>query len=110
MLSFNLNSISSKQLSKDVLVRLVQGDELTINYFMLKNNSVKIPSHEHPVEHLVVVLEGELQFRFKQEKINLKMKDCFFVPPRTKHTARVIQGPVKALEIFKVTEDEYYNR
>jgi len=110
MLSFQLDSLSSKEIYKDVLVRLVHGNELTMNYFELKNQAVKIPFHTHPVEHLVVVLEGEIEFMFEDQKLILKKKDCLFVPAKTRHTARVIEDPVKAVEIYPVTEDEYYKR
>ena len=110
MLSFQLDSLSSKELYKDVLVRLIHGKELTLNYFELKNENVKIPFHEHPVEHLVVVLEGEMELIFEDQKFILKKEDCLFVPAKTRHTARVIHGPVKALEIYTVIEDEYYKR
>ena len=107
MLSFQLDSLSLKELYKDVFVGLIHGNELTLNYFELKNQDVKIPFHEHPVEHLVVVLDGVMEFIFKDQKIVLKTKECVFVPTKTKHTARVIDGPVKALEIYLVTKDEY---
>ena len=110
MLSFQLDSLSSKELYKNVLVRLVHGNELTLNYFELKNQDVKIPFHTHPVEHLVVVLEGEMEFMFEDQKLILKKKDSLFVPAKTRHTARVIHAPVKALEIYPATEDEYYKR
>ena len=110
MYSFKLDSLSSKELYKDVIVRLIHGNELTLNYFELKNQDVKIPVHTHPVEHLVVVLEGEMKFIFEHKKLTLKKKDCLFVPAKTMHTAQVIDGPVKALEIYPVTEDEYYKR
>jgi quercetin dioxygenase-like cupin family protein len=67
---------------------------------------VDIPFHTHPVEHLVVVLKGKIEFVFEQEqKTVLKEKDCLFVPAGTRHTARVINGPVKALEIYKQSEN-----
>lgn len=110
MLSFQLNSLSSKELYKDVLVRLVHGNELTLNYFELKNEKVKIPFHDHPVEHLVVVLEGAMEFMFENQKLVLKKNGCLFVPAKTRHTANVIEGPVKALEIYPAVEDKYYKR
>ena len=124
MLSFQLDALSSKELYKDVLVRLVSGDELTLDYFELKNENVEIPFHEHPVEHLVVVLEGEMELMFEDQKLILKKRECLFedqklilkkreclfVPAKTRHTGRVIHGPVKALEIYPATEDEYYKR
>lgn len=108
MQSFSLDSLPSKELYKDVLVRLTHGNDLTLNFFELKNQDVNIPCHIHPVEHLVVILEGKLEFLFKDQKLVLKKKDCLFVPAKIQHTARVIEGPVKALEIYTVTEDEYY--
>jgi quercetin dioxygenase-like cupin family protein len=110
VLSFKLDSLSSKELYKDVLVRLVHGNELTLNYFELKNRDVDLPFHEHPVEHLVVTLEGTMEFMFENQKIVMKKGDCLFVPAKTRHTALVIDGPVKALEIYRVVEDEYYKR
>ena len=104
ILSFQLDSLESKELYKDVIVRFIHGNELTLNYFELKNENVKIPLHEHPVEHLVVVLEGEMEFIFKNQKLILKKKDSLFVPAKTQHTANVTHGPVKALEIYPFTE------
>ena len=52
-----------------------------------------------------------MEFMFEDQKLILKKKDCLFVPAKTRHTAQVIDGPVKALEIYQVTEeDEYYKR
>lgn len=110
MLAFQLDSLQAKELQKDVFVRLVHGKELTLNYFELKNQDVDIQFHTHPVEHLVVVLEGQMEFMFEDQKLVLKKKDYLFVPAKIRHTARVIDGPVKALEIYPATEDEYYNR
>jgi mannose-6-phosphate isomerase-like protein (cupin superfamily) len=110
MHQFNLDSLSSKELYKDVLVRLMNGNDLTLNYFELKNQGVKIPLHEHPMEHLVVVLEGTIEFLFDEHNQTLKQKDCMFVPAKTQHTARVIKGPVKALEIYTKAKDHYYNK
>jgi mannose-6-phosphate isomerase-like protein (cupin superfamily) len=110
MLPFQLDSLNSKELYNDVLVRLVHGNDLTLNYFELTTKTVDLPIHEHPVEHLVVVLEGVLEFIFQDKKAIMNPKDSMFVPAKTPHTARVIDGPVKALEIYKVIEDKYYNR
>ena len=110
MLPFQLGSLSSNELYKDVLVRLIYGNELTLNYFEIKNKNAKIPFHTHPVEHLVVVLEGSMEFIFEAKKIVMKPEDCMFVPAKKRHTARVIDGPVKALEIYAIIEDEYYKR
>lgn len=105
MLSIQLDSLSQKELYKDVLVRLVHGKDLTLNYFELKSEKVDIPNHEHPVEHLVVVLEGTMEFMFNDQNILVKKNDCLFVPAKTWHTARVIEEPVKALEIYHTTDD-----
>lgn len=109
-MSFHLNSISSKELFTNVIVRLVHGNELTLNYFELKNQDVKIPFHVHPVEHLVVILSGKVEFMFEDKMFVLNKDDYLFVPSKMRHTARVIDSPVRALEIYSVQEDEYYQR
>ncbi len=109
-LPFHLEVLPSKELFKDVFVRLTKGNELTLNYFELKSVTVEIPSHEHPVEHLVVVLEGEMEFTFDNQKLLLKKREFLFVPAKKRHTARVVQAPVKALEIYNNVEDQYYER
>jgi len=110
MRSSQLDTLPSKELYKDVLVRLVQGNDLTLNYFELKNQCVDIPFHTHTEEHLVVILEGEIEFMFEDHTSILKKKDYLFVPAKTRHTARVLNEPVKALEIYKITEDEHHKR
>jgi len=110
MLSFQLDTLSSKELFKNVLIRLVNGDELTLNYFELKSGVVTIPFHEHPVEHLVVMLEGELEFMFKERRLSLKERNGLFLPAKTRHSARVVRAPVKALEIYTIAEDKYYKK
>ena len=107
---FQLGSLSSKELFKDVFVRIVNGLDLTLNYFELKNKAVKIPFHEHPVEHLVIVLEGVMKFMFDEQTLVMKKNDCIFVPARKRHTACVIEGPIRALEIYNIANDEYYKR
>jgi mannose-6-phosphate isomerase-like protein (cupin superfamily) len=110
MLPFQLDALSSKELFKDVIVRLVNGNELMLNYFELKSETADIPIHEHPVEHLVVLMEGEMEFMFEDQKLPLKKGECLFVPAKKRHTARVIHSPVKALEIYVNVEDKYYKR
>ena len=109
-MSYHLNSIPSKELYTDVIVRLAHGNELTLNYFELKKQDVKIPFHVHPVEHLVVILRGKLEFMFQDKMFVLSKDDYLFVPAKMRHTARVIDCPVKALEIYAAQEDEYYQR
>ena len=110
MLPFQLESSSAKELYKNVFVRLTHGKELTLNYFELKTGDVNIPFHTHPVEHLVVVIEGKMEFVFEDQKVVMKKNDCMFVPAKTRHTAQVMESPVKALEIYPTVEDEYYKR
>ena len=83
---------------------------MTLNYFELKSDVVKIPFHDHPVEHLVIVLEGEMEFMFEDQKLLLKKRDRLFVPAKKRHKARAVRAPVKALEIYVNTEDKYYER
>jgi len=110
MLKLRLDTLSSKELFKDVLVRLVNGEELTLNYFELRSEEVSIPFHEHPVEHLVVVLEGKMEFQFKDHKLSLGERDGLFLPARVPHSARAIRAPIRALEICTITKDEYYEK
>ncbi len=107
---FRLDRLPSKQLFKNVLVKLVEGDELTLNYFELKSEDVAVPFHKHPVEHLVVVLEGEVEFLFSGRRLALKERDGMFLPAGKRHSARVIHAPVRALEIFPIAKDEYYEK
>jgi quercetin dioxygenase-like cupin family protein len=109
MNKFHLESIPTTELFKDVIIGPVQGNDLTLNYFELKNLDVKIPIHKHPVEHLVIVLEGKMEFIISKEKKILDQKGTMFVPANINHTVRVIEAPVKALEVYRNSKDEYYN-
>jgi len=108
LLKFQLDSLFKKELFKDVFVRLINGSEITLNFFELRSDEVKIPLHDHPVEHLVIVLEGEIEFIVGEQKSLLKEREGLFLQAKTKHTARVLRSPVWALEIYPKTEDKYY--
>ena len=105
---FQLDSLSQKELFKDVFVRLISGNEITLNYFELRSVNVEIPLHDHPVEHLVIVLEGEIEFVVGEQRRHLKEGEGLFLQAGTKHTAKALRSPVKALEIYTKTEDKYY--
>lgn len=81
-----------------------------LNHFELRSEEVSIPFHEHPVEHLVIVLEGKMEFMFKGYTLSLGERDGAFLPARIPHSARVIRAPVKALERYTVAKDEYYEK
>ena len=48
------------------------------------------------------------EFMFEDKTLVVGKEDCLFVPAKKKHTARVVDGPVKALEIYVSAEDTYY--
>ena len=107
---FKLDTLSSRELFKDVIIRIINGNGLTLNYFELRSKSATVPLHKHPVEHLVVVLEGEIEFIFKDSRLNLKERNGLFLPGKIPHSARVVRAPVRALEIYTITEDKYYQQ
>jgi quercetin dioxygenase-like cupin family protein len=106
--NFQLDKLHSKELFKDVIVNLINGNELTLNFFELKNESVIIPVHNHPVEHLVIILHGEIEFVFIKKTLLLKEGEGLFLPAGQHHSAYVVRAPVKAFEIYKKTKDKYY--
>ena len=110
MKSFNLDDLKSRELFKDVIISLLDGQDLTLNYFELNSSDVNIPFHAHPVEHLVIVLEGALIFLFENEKVRLTQKNGVFVPAKLRHSAKVLKSPVKALEIAVKQHDSYYSK
>lgn len=109
MLSFQLDHLLGKELFKNVVVRLISGTELTLNYFELKEKAVEIPLHEHPVEHLVIILRGKIEFIINGQKKVLEEREGLFLPAETLHSAAVSKAPVKALEIYTSVKDEYYS-
>jgi len=55
--------------------------------------------HSHPAEQCGIVLEGEMEMDIGQEGCRLKPGSIYFVPAGTHHRFRVLDRPVKAMDL-----------
>jgi quercetin dioxygenase-like cupin family protein len=66
-----------------------------------------VARHSHPHEQAGIMLEGEMEFTIGDETRIVKAGDLFVIPGGVEHSVRVLDQPVKALDIFSPVREEY---
>lgn len=62
------------------------------------------------MEHLVIVLEGEMEFVLMEQQNRLNEGEGLFLQAGIKHTTKVMRSLVKSLQIYTKTKDKYYEK
>ncbi|MCK5114546.1 MAG: cupin domain-containing protein [Phycisphaerae bacterium] len=75
--------------AKDVRVRVLFGPKDAAPTFALRQFEIAVgghtPFHEHPFEHEVVVMAGEINLVTEQKEIPITVGDVVLVPANEKH-------------------------
>ena len=66
-----------------------------------------LPEHAHPHEQMGLLLSGRLEFTIGGETALLEAGDIWRIPGSVPHSARALDGPVVALDVFHPVRDDY---
>jgi quercetin dioxygenase-like cupin family protein len=66
-----------------------------------------VEEHAHPHEQVGMVLEGKAIFYIGPEQKTLQAGDLYRIPGNVRHKVVVMEGPVRALDIFYPVREEY---
>jgi quercetin dioxygenase-like cupin family protein len=95
-----------KELFPGILSRTFWGEKMLLSLLELAPHST-VPRHSHPHEQAGIMLEGEMEFTIGDETRIVKAGDLFVIPGGVEHSVRVLDQPVKALDIFSPVREEY---
>ena len=66
-----------------------------------------VPMHQHPHEQMGMGLEGEFELDIDGEKKVIRKGDTYCIPGNTPHSARSVNGPARALDVFNPPREDY---
>ena len=104
---FDLSQQPTKTLFPGVTITTAWGDEVMLSFVRFEYAEAVVPEHQHPHEQMGVGLEGEFELIIAGEARIIRQGDSYWVPGNTPHSARSVNGPARALDIFHPIRDDY---
>ena len=101
--------LPSTELFLDVFSKLVTGQHIMLSFLEL-HDGTDVPEHSHPEEQAGLLMEGELLLRIGENEKILTVGDAYLVPPNVVHSARVVKGPMRILDIFGPPRADYVTK
>ena len=86
--------------------KLATGKHIMLSFLEMQDGA-EVPEHSHPEEQAGLVLEGELLLRIGGDEKILVVGDAYLVPPNVVHSAKVVKGPMRVLDIFGPPRPDY---
>jgi quercetin dioxygenase-like cupin family protein len=77
----------------------VVGDGVMANFVRFEPHT-EAPRHMHAEEQMTIVIEGELEFEFDDEKRILRPGEMAVIPPFVPHAARTHDQPSLEIDVF----------
>lgn len=85
--------------------RFVHGDSMTVAFWHIRRGG-EIPSHEHPHEQIVNLLEGVFEMKVGDDTFVMKAGDSVVVPSGTAHSALAITD-IRCIDVFHPVRQDY---
>jgi quercetin dioxygenase-like cupin family protein len=104
---FDLSKQPSKVLFPGVTITPIWGDEIMMSFVHFERADAVVPEHAHPHEQMGIGLEGEFELVIEGEDRIIREGDCYLIPGNVPHSARSLNGPARALDIFHPVREEY---
>ena len=101
-----IDDYESIELVPGVRARTPYGKRIMLSYLEMEAGSL-VPMHQHPHEQAGLLIEGRMELVIDGESRICEPGDMFIIPPDTPHSARPVDGPVKALDVFSPVREDY---
>lgn len=85
--------------------RFVHGDSMTVAFWHIRRGR-EIPSHEHPHEQIVNLLEGVFEMKVGDDTFVMKAGDSVVVPSGITHSALAITD-IRCIDVFHPVRQDY---
>jgi len=103
---FDVGSLPLTELFPGVGSRLFTGEQVMCSFVEMALGDV-VPDHSHPEEQAGYMLEGKLRLRIDGEEKVMGPGDAYLVPANVQHSAEVVEGPMRVLDIFGPPRPDY---
>jgi len=103
---FDIQKLKEKQLFDGVKIRTAFGEKSMMSFVYFEPNSL-VPEHSHPHEQMGTVMEGKFELIVNGNSKIVEEGDAYLIPSNIKHSARALDEPAVALDIFSPPREEY---
>jgi len=104
---FDLSRQPRKTIFPGVTITTAWGEHIMLSFVHFERGGAIVPEHSHPHEQAGVGLEGEFELVIAGEARVIRPGDAYCIPGNTPHSARSLDGPARALDIFHPVREEY---
>tara|TARA_B100000029_G_scaffold282562_1_gene276461 strand:+ start:219 stop:545 length:327 start_codon:yes stop_codon:yes gene_type:complete len=106
MAVYKQSKMSFKELFPGIIVRPVWGEKIMMMLVDIAPNA-EVPLHSHPHEQAGRVLSGSFWLSIDGKDFLLQEGDHYVIPSGVMHSAKGIDTPSLALDIFNPPREEY---
>ena len=103
----NLNKEKEHEPVAGYKVKFVHTDNMTFAFWDIKKG-YEVPTHSHPNEQVVKIIEGKLELRIEGEKHVLEPGNVLIIPANVEHSA-ISHTDCKAIDTFYPVREDYKN-
>ncbi len=104
---FDLSQQPTRELFPGVTLTTAWGDRIMMSFVHFQHAGAEVPTHQHPHEQMGMGLEGEFELIIDGESRIIRKGDSYCIPGGTPHSARSVNGPARALDIFSPPREDY---
>jgi len=104
---FDLKNQPTKTLFPGVTITTAWGDSLMMSFVQFEHAGAAVPVHNHPHEQMGMGIEGEFELVIDGEARIIRSGDAYCIPSNVPHSARSVNGPARALDIFHPIREDY---
>lgn len=104
---FDLSQQPTRELFPGVTITTAWGEEIMLSFVQFHHADALVPEHHHPHEQAGMGLEGEFELIIGGEAKIIRPGDSYCIPSNVPHSARSVNGPARALDIFHPVREDY---
>ena len=104
---FDFENQPTKTLFPGVTITTAWGESLMMSFVAFEYSGAVVPTHNHPHEQMGTGLEGEFELVIGSEARIIRTGDAYCIPSNVPHSARSVNGPARALDIFHPIREDY---
>jgi len=104
---FDLKEQPTRELFPGVRITTCWGERVMMSFVDFTRADARVPEHQHPHEQMGMCLEGRFELVIAGEARVVAAGDSYLVPGDTPHSARSLDAPARALDIFAPPREDY---
>ena len=101
-----LESLIPMKFAEGVHLRIMHGERVMMSFVSLDPGGI-VPEHSHPHEQMGMGVEGAFELAIEGEARVIRRGDVYLIPSNVRHSARGLNGPAVALDIFSPVREDY---